>query len=176
VRAEAAVKSREVGAMKPGQHVSILETMKKDGHVRARIGPGQWISSRTKMGNDLLVPFAPHAAVFTVLAKATVRSDASPNSKMLGTLEPGDTIVVLEEAQCDGHHRARIGTKRWISLMTPKGKVLAIAAAVSATIGPMAVAAAVVAVAVGSARAEAEAEEEGGALDVAVQPELGGDD
>lgn len=140
VRAEAAVKSREVGAMKPGQHVSILETMKKDGHVRARIGPGQWISSRTKMGNDLLVPFAPHAAVFTVLAKATVRSDASPNSKMLGTLEPGDTIVVLEETHRDGHHRARIGTKRWISLVTPKGSVLA----VPATAAPVMVVAAAV--------------------------------
>ena len=48
-------------------------------------------------------------------------------------LAPGTTIVVLEEAQSDGHHRARIGVGEWISLRTAAGSVLAIASAPAAT-------------------------------------------
>ena len=66
VRADAQIKSAEVGVMHPGQHVHVLETVKKNGHVRARVGPGQWISSLTKLGSNLLVPFAPHGALYTV--------------------------------------------------------------------------------------------------------------
>ena len=66
VRADAKVNSAEVGTMYPGQHVRVLETVKKNGHLRARVGPGQWVSSRTKLGSNLLVPFAPHAVVHTV--------------------------------------------------------------------------------------------------------------
>jgi hypothetical protein len=66
VRADAKVNSAEVGTMYPGQHVHVLETVKKNGHLRAQIGPGQWVSSRTKLGSNLLVPFAPQAAVYTV--------------------------------------------------------------------------------------------------------------
>ena len=64
VRTHAKIKSAEVGTMHPGQHVHVLETVKKDGHVRARVGPSQWISSRTKQGSNLLVPFAPQGQIY----------------------------------------------------------------------------------------------------------------
>lgn len=66
VRVDVAVNSAEVGTMFPGQHVTVLETAKKNGHVRVRVGPGQWISSCTKLGSHLLVPFAPQSVVYTV--------------------------------------------------------------------------------------------------------------
>ena len=66
VRADVKVNSAEVGTMYPGQHVHVLETVKKNGHLRAQVGPGQWVSSRTKLGSNLLVPFAPQAVVYTV--------------------------------------------------------------------------------------------------------------
>lgn len=49
-------------------------------------------------------------------------------------MAPGATIVLLEETQCDGHHRARIGIDEWVSLKTAKGTVLAVASAPSTAV------------------------------------------
>ena len=63
VRSGPSPSSRAVGFMVPGQHVGVLETMKKDGHLRARVGPGEWISERTAMGSTLLAPYAADPAL-----------------------------------------------------------------------------------------------------------------
>jgi hypothetical protein len=80
-----------------------------------------------------------------VVNKTVVRSESSVKSKVVTELEPGATIVVLEETQRDGHHRARIGNKEWVSLRTAKGSILAIAAATVTAVSAAPVVAAVVA-------------------------------
>ena len=132
VRSGPSPSSRAVGFMVPGQHVGVLETMKKDGHLRARVGPGEWISERTAMGSTLLAPYAPHAQPYTVVATATVRKKMSTKSKWIREIEAGTTVVVLEEAHTDGHHRGKIGVDEWMSLRTAKGSLLATPAGVAA--------------------------------------------
>lgn len=69
-----------------------------------------------------------------VVAKAVVRTKPSVNSALVAEMAPGATIVVIEETQCDGHHRARIGIDEWVSLKTAKGAVLAVASVSSAAV------------------------------------------
>ena len=179
VRSGPALKSGVVGTMQPGQHVNVFETQKKDGHLRARVGPSEWISQTTKIGSHLIVPFAPQAQTFAVrhdvaaawqrtprqlsrthtallryaqiVNTTTVRKAISLDSKQQFTLDPGDTVAVLEEGQADGHHRVRIGGNEWMSIRTAKGAVLAVptssmmAAATAAPVVSVAVSVVVVA-------------------------------
>ena len=46
-------------------------------------------------------------------------------SKRIREIKTGTTIVVLEEAHMDGHHRGKIGTDEWMSLRTAAGSLLA---------------------------------------------------
>jgi hypothetical protein len=129
VRADARIKSLAVGTMQPGQHVSVLETTKQDGHIRALVGPGQWISSRTKLGRDLLVPFAPQAAVYTVRLHTSSRAGGRPTGapvlltaapvpaagrqqnsrqkRVVGEVEGGDGAGTRGHDRCSGRDPAR---------------------------------------------------------------------
>lgn len=93
---------------------------------------------------------APHGAdretCLQVVGKAVVRTKLSIKSPVCRELQAGATIVVLEEARCEGHHRARIGINEWVSLKTAKGSVLAV---VSAAVAAVPVAAQVIATVVG---------------------------
>ena len=126
VRAGPSPKAPSIRCLTPGQHVAVLETRKKGGHLRARVGPGEWVSERTDHGNILLVPYAPQAQPYSVVATATVRKNKSvKNGRSVREIKAGATVAVLEECTVGGHHRARIGVDEWISLLTDKGHVLA---------------------------------------------------
>lgn len=64
------------------------------------------------------------------MAKATIRQGLSVKSAVVQSAcrykTVGDQVMALEEADSDGHRRARIGDKEWISLRTVTGKVLAV--------------------------------------------------
>ena len=131
VRAGPSPNAPSIRCLTPGQHVAVLETRKKSRHLRARVGPGEWVSERTAHGNILLVPYAPQAQPYSVVATVTVRKNKSVKRADLkgGTwvreIKAGATVAVLEECTAGGHHRARIGVDEWISLRTEKGSVLA---------------------------------------------------
>ena len=125
VRCDSSTTSKVVDAMYPGQHACIIEATMQDGHQRARIGAGRWISQRTAAGSTLLVPFAPDTPMYSLVEPAVVRNGSSVGSDEVGKIQPGTVVIVLEEAENDGHRRARVGADRWISLRTSKGKVLA---------------------------------------------------
>ena len=131
VRAGPSPKAPSIRCLMPGQHVAVLETRKMGRDLRARVGPGEWVSERTARGNILLVPYAPQAQPYSVVATVTVRKNKSVKRADLkgGTwvreIKAGATIAVLEECTAGGHHRARIGVDEWISLRTEKGNVLA---------------------------------------------------
>ena len=55
----------------------------------------------------------------------TVRTALSTDAAKVRSIDPGDTIVVMETGVYNGHQRGRIGDSEWVSLVTAKGKVLA---------------------------------------------------
>ena len=55
----------------------------------------------------------------------TVRTALSTDAAKVRSIDPGDTIVVMETGVHNGHQRGRIGESEWVSLVTAKGKVLA---------------------------------------------------
>ena len=71
------------------------------------------------------MPFAPDTPMHKLVKKATVRKGASVQSGEVRQIDPDTVVLVLEEAENDGHQRARIGVNEWLSLVTGKGKVLA---------------------------------------------------
>ena len=64
--------------------------------------------------------------MYILVKKAIVHKTHKRKKKDEVLRVKADTIVlVLEEAESDGHRRARIGEDQWISLSDDKGKVLA---------------------------------------------------
>ena len=58
------------------------------------------------------------------VAEATVRTKKDVHSNVRDKLPVGTVVTVLEQAECDGHARVRIGENRWVSRETAKGRVL----------------------------------------------------
>ena len=56
VRSGRSVNDAKVREIVPGSTVTVLEEAHCDGHHRGRIGEGEWLSIRTKLGNQLLEP------------------------------------------------------------------------------------------------------------------------
>ena len=56
IRAGPSTKSQEVDRRKAGQKLVVLEQATSDGHLRARVGFGEWASISTNKGSILMVP------------------------------------------------------------------------------------------------------------------------
>ena len=56
VRSGRSVNDDMLRKIAPGSTVTVLEEAHCDGHHRGRIGEGEWLSIRTKLGNQLLEP------------------------------------------------------------------------------------------------------------------------
>ncbi|MDA8539130.1 hypothetical protein N9K47_00130 [bacterium] len=56
--------------------------------------------------------------------KAVVRSGADPESSLVEGLPKGAVVAAAEEKLVAGHTRVRVGSDRWVSKVTGKGKVL----------------------------------------------------
>ena len=63
--------------------------------------------------------------LYTAVDTMTVRTALSTDAAKVRSIDPGDTIVVMETGVYNGHQRGRIGESEWVSLVTVKGKVLA---------------------------------------------------
>ena len=63
---------------------------------------------------------------YVTTAKATVRNKVSVSSKEVRVLEPGTIVTVIKQRNSGGHRRAQIGDGEWISLVTKRGRVLAV--------------------------------------------------
>jgi hypothetical protein len=61
---------------------------------------------------------------YTTLADTIVRKSKRTKSQQIRTIPANTVLLVVEEAYSDGHHRARIGPKEWVSIETPSGKIL----------------------------------------------------
>ena len=59
-----------------------------------------------------------------MMKTATVRSAVGISSERVGELKPDDNVTVYELASSDGHTRARIGDREWVSVETEKHNVL----------------------------------------------------
>jgi hypothetical protein len=75
----------------------------------------------------LQIPSLPQQPghMFQVMEPATVR--AGPSVSQAATtrkLQPGETVMVVEQAQCEGHLRGRISATEWVSIQTANGKHL----------------------------------------------------
>ena len=123
VRKEKDVHSSSVGDKLPvGTVVAVLEQAECDGHVRVRIGENRWVSRETARGFVLL---SPTEELLVAVEETTVRKKRDVHSLLVGDKLPVGTLVaVLEQAQCDGHVRVRIGENRWVSRETARGRVL----------------------------------------------------
>ena len=104
IRCGAGTNYRAVGSLKNGDKVTVYE--EKNGW--SRIGDGQWVSSKYLVDHTV-----PQTKTMYVTANSglNVRSGASTNNSIVGTLKKGTAVTVYEER----NGWARIGNNQWVS-------------------------------------------------------------
>eukprot|EP01047_Picozoa_sp_COSAG01_P109345 COSAG01_NODE_38227_length_492_cov_1.063613_1_plen_73_part_01 len=63
---------------------------------------------------EVTLPAAAATKTFTVVEPATVRAGISPQATKTQMLHPGQTVLVYEQLQCEGHLRGRISPTEWL--------------------------------------------------------------
>ena len=116
IRAKASSSSKDLGNLKKGDEVTILEVDGNWGKIEYEEGEYGWISlSYVLFDTDTTTTYTTGDGEVTAY-QLNVRKEADPDSKSLTTLEKGDDVTILEVDGNWGKIEYKSGKYGWINL------------------------------------------------------------